>query len=399
MTTIQAIEQPEADAATRDEKPVEPVNVNATSDSVMLAAGGTGGHLFPALALAQELKRRGIAVDLITDMRGDRYGSNFPARTIFQVPSATLNGRSPVAAAKTGATLARGVAKARQILGDVNPKAMIGFGGYPSLPPMLAARLRGIPTAIHEQNAVLGRANRFLSRRVNAIATSFQGVKGIDVGTAAKVRFTGNPVRDIVLEWAREPYTSPEASGPYQILIFGGSQGARFFSDILPQTFATYSPEARSALRIVQQAREEDVARVEQMYKAAGIHAYVQSFFPNLPEAMAQSHLVIGRAGASTIAELTVMGRPSILVPLPNAIDNDQLINARRLADAGGAICLEQKDITVESLAMAIGQLLEAPEKLAVMAAAARNAGRPNSVVLLANLVEELMGRWTPATV
>lgn len=365
----------------------------------VLAAGGTGGHLFPALALAQELKRRGIAVDLITDMRGDRYGSNFPARNVYQVPSATINGRSPVAAANTGLTLAKGVAKARQILGDVNPKAVIGFGGYPSLPPMLAARMRGIPTAIHEQNAVLGRANRFLCRRVNAIATSFQGVKGIDVGTATKVRFTGNPVRDIVLEWAREDYTPPNASGPFQILIFGGSQGARFFSDTLPQVLATYSPDARAALRIVQQAREEDVARVEAAYNAAGIHAYVQSFFSNLPEAMAQAHLVIGRAGASTVAELTVMGRPAILVPLPNAIDNDQLNNARRLADTGGAVCLEQKNITIDRLATEIGNLLEAPDKLATMAAAARGQGRPNAVVLLANLVEELMGRWTPATV
>lgn len=370
-----------------------------TTDSVMLAAGGTGGHLFPAMALAEELKRRSIPVDLITDLRGDRYGASFPARTIFQVPSATLNGRSPVAAAKTGATLARGVAKARQILGDVRPKVMIGFGGYPSLPPMLAARMRGIRTAIHEQNAVLGRANRFLSRRVDAIATSFQGVKGIDVGTAAKVRFTGNPVRDLVLEWAREDYFAPNATGPFRLLIFGGSQGARFLSDIVPATLATYSPEARAALRIVQQAREEDVPRVEEIYRAAGIHAVVRSFFPDLPEAMAKAHLVIGRAGASTVAELTVMGRPSILVPLPGAIDNDQLNNARRLADAGGAICLEQKDITTDSLAQAIGGLLESPERLTGMAASARNQGRPNAVVLLANLVEELMGRWTPAHV
>lgn len=385
-----------ADAAKEASQSAQPA---LTTDSVMLAAGGTGGHLFPAMALAEELKRRRIPVDLITDMRGDRYGASFPARNVFQVPSATLNGRSPVAAAKTGATLARGVAKARQILGDVRPKVMVGFGGYPSLPPMLAARMRGIPTAVHEQNAVLGRANRFLSRRVNAIATSFQGVKGIDVGTAAKVRFTGNPVRDLVLEWAKEEYQPPHATGPFQILIFGGSQGARFFSDMLPATLATYSPEARAALHIVQQAREEDVQRVEEAYRAAGIQATVRSFFQNLPEAMAQAHLVIGRAGASTVAELTVMGRPSILVPLPNAVDNDQLNNARRLADAGGALCLEQNDISIERLAQEIGQLLDSPERLAGMAAAARNQGRPNAVVLLANLVEELMGRWTPANV
>ena len=365
----------------------------------MLAAGGTGGHLFPALALAQELARRNIIVDLITDMRGDRYGSNFPARNVFQVASDTIRGRSPIAAARTGTALAMGVAKSRQIMGDVKPKAVIGFGGYPSLPPMLAARMRGIPTALHEQNAVLGRANKFLAKRVNAIATSFQGVKGIDVGTASKVRFTGNPVRDVVLEWSRQAYEPPAATGPFQLLIFGGSQGAKFFSDTMPEALATYPAEARAALRIVQQAREEDVARVEAAYKQAGIQATVQPFFANLPEAMAQSHLVIGRAGASTVSELCVMGRPSILVPLPHALDNDQLNNARRLHEAGGAIAIEQKDLTPARLADEIGQLLDSPDRLSAMAAAARVSGRPNAVVLLANLVEELMGRWAPASV
>jgi UDP-N-acetylglucosamine--N-acetylmuramyl-(pentapeptide) pyrophosphoryl-undecaprenol N-acetylglucosamine transferase len=365
----------------------------------MLAAGGTGGHLFPALALAQELKRRDIIVDLITDMRGDRYGSDFPARNVFQVPSDTIRGRSPLAMARTGTALAQGVAKARQHMAEVMPKAVVGFGGYPSLPPMLAARMKGIPTAIHEQNAVLGRANKFLAKRVTAIATSFQGVKGIDVGNAAKARFTGNPVRDVVLEWAKESYLPPAATGPFQILIFGGSQGARYFSDTVPAALATYPAEARAALRIVQQAREEDVARVEAAYKASGITATIAPFFPNLPEAMAQAHLVIGRAGASTVSELTVMGRPSILVPLPNALDNDQLNNAQRLASVGGALAIEQKDLTVERMAMEIGQLLDDPTRLGAMAAAARISGRPNAVVLLANLVEELMGRWTPASV
>jgi UDP-N-acetylglucosamine--N-acetylmuramyl-(pentapeptide) pyrophosphoryl-undecaprenol N-acetylglucosamine transferase len=366
---------------------------------VMLAAGGTGGHLFPALALAQELRRRDIIVDLITDMRGDRYGSDFPARNVFQVPSDTIRGRSPIAMARTGTALAQGVAKARQYMAEVAPKAVIGFGGYPSLPPMLAARMKGIPTAIHEQNAVLGRANKFLAKRVTAIATSFQGVKGIDVGNAAKARFTGNPVRDVVLEWAKESYVPPAATGPFQILIFGGSQGARFFSDTVPAALATYPAEARAALRIVQQAREEDVARVEAAYKASGITATIAPFFPNLPEAMSQAHLVIGRAGASTVSELTVMGRPSILVPLPNALDNDQLNNAQRLASVGGALAIEQKDLTVERMAAEIGQLLDDPGRLGAMAAAARISGRPNAVVLLANLVEELMGRWTPASV
>ncbi len=361
--------------------------------SVMLAAGGTGGHLFPAFALAQELGRRTVPVDLVTDMRGDRYGADFPARAVYRVPSATLVGRSPYAAAETAWMLMRGIAAAFKLLGQVRPGAVVGFGGYPAFPPLVAAKLRKIPTALHEQNAVLGRANRMLAKRVTAIATSFDHTRHLDGPALARARLTGNPVRDQVIEWSAQDYHAPGRDGPFSLLIFGGSQGARFFSDTLPPALALLPAEIRASLFVVQQCREEDLARVELAYREAGVRSHLATFFPNLPEEMAKAHLVIGRAGASTVAELTVMGRPAILVPLPHSIDNDQLQNATRLAESGAAWCIEQKELTPERLASALSRLLGSPETLAQAADAAKRQGRPDAVARLADLVEELVGR------
>jgi UDP-N-acetylglucosamine--N-acetylmuramyl-(pentapeptide) pyrophosphoryl-undecaprenol N-acetylglucosamine transferase len=366
-----------------------------TEKSVMLAAGGTGGHLFPALALAQELGRRGLPVDLVTDMRGDRYGANFPARAIYRVPSATLTRRSVAAAAGTAWMLTRGVAAAFKLLGQVKPGAVVGFGGYPAFPPLVAACLRRIPTALHEQNAVLGRANRMLAGRVTAIATSFEHTKYLEGAALARSRLTGNPVRDQVIDWATQSYSTPRPGGPFSLLVFGGSQGARFFSDALPPALALLPPGLRANLFVVQQCREEDLARVEAAYAASGVRAQLATFFANLPEEMAKCHLVIGRAGASTVAELAVMGRPAILVPLPHAIDNDQLGNAKQLAESGGAWCIEQQQLTPERLAEAIGRLLGSPGALEQAAAAIKRHGRPDAVSLLADLVEELVGNKT----
>jgi UDP-N-acetylglucosamine--N-acetylmuramyl-(pentapeptide) pyrophosphoryl-undecaprenol N-acetylglucosamine transferase len=356
----------------------------AGARSIMLAAGGTGGHLFPAFALAEELKRRDIVVDLMTDMRGDRYGGGFPARTIYQVPSATLVSRSPADVAKTTLMLARGTKTAFSILGRVKPAAVIGFGGYPTFPPLVAARLRGIPTAIHEQNAVLGRANKLVAKRVTAIATSFERTKFIEGKLADKVVLTGNPVRQAVMEAATRPYEAPTADGVIRLLVFGGSQGARFFSDTVPLALFALPHHIRARLRIVQQAREEDIERVHEAYSEASISAEVAPFFADLPERMSAAHLVIGRAGASTVAELTVIGRPSILVPLPHALDNDQLNNARRLAESGGAWCIEQRHLSPERLADELERLLPAPDALAAAAKAAKTAGRPDAVRNLA---------------
>jgi UDP-N-acetylglucosamine--N-acetylmuramyl-(pentapeptide) pyrophosphoryl-undecaprenol N-acetylglucosamine transferase len=359
----------------------------------MLAAGGTGGHLFPAFALAQELGRRSIAVDLVTDMRSDRYDAGFPARAIYRVPSATVSGKSPLGAGRAAWQLAHGIRASLRLLGETRPGAVVGFGGYPAFPPLVAARLRGVPTALHEQNAVLGRANRLLAKHVTAIAASFERTGFLQGRALAKVRVTGNPVRDQVVDWATQSYQPPRASGPCSLLVFGGSQGARFFADALPPALALLPEEVRGRLFVVQQCRQEDLQRVEDAYQAMGVRAHLAAFFSNLPEEMAKAHLVIGRAGASTVAELTVMGRPAILVPLPHALDNDQLQNARRLAEAGGAWCMEQKDLTPQVLADGLTGLFSAPHKLAEAAIAAKAQGRPAAVTDLADLVEELIGR------
>jgi UDP-N-acetylglucosamine--N-acetylmuramyl-(pentapeptide) pyrophosphoryl-undecaprenol N-acetylglucosamine transferase len=359
----------------------------------MLAAGGTGGHLFPAFALAQELGRRQIAVDLVTDMRAGQYDAGFPARAVYRVPSASVAGKSAMAAGRAAVSLTRGVAASLKLLRTVKPGAVVGFGGYPAFPPLVAAKLSGIPTALHEQNAVLGRANRALAGYVTAIATSFEQTKDLTGRALAKARLTGNPVRDQVVDWATQSYRPPRQGGPFSILVFGGSQGARFFSDAVPEALALMPGWMRASLFVVQQCRAEDLERVEHAYQAAGIRAHLAAFFPNLPEEMAKAHLVIGRSGASTVAELTVMGRPSILVPLPHAVDNDQLQNALRLSDAGAGWCLEQKNFTPEFLAKALSELLTSPEVLADAATAAKEQGRPDAVTRLADLVEELVGR------
>jgi UDP-N-acetylglucosamine--N-acetylmuramyl-(pentapeptide) pyrophosphoryl-undecaprenol N-acetylglucosamine transferase len=309
------------------------------------------------------------------------------------VPSASVAGKSIMGAGRAAVSLARGIAASRKLLRTVKPDAVVGFGGYPAFPPLVAAKLIGIPTAIHEQNAVLGRANRSLAGYVTAIATSFEDTKHLDGRARAKARLTGNPVRDQVADWATQSYRPPRQGGPFSLLVFGGSQGARFFSEAVPEALALMPLWMRASLFVVQQCREEDLGRVEEAYKAAGIRASLAAFFPNLPEEMAKAHLVIGRAGASTVAELTVMGRPSILVPLPHAVDNDQLQNALRLSDAGAAWCLEQKNFSADFLAKAISELFTSPDTLAEAAAAAKSQGRPDAVTRLADLVEELVGR------
>lgn len=357
----------------------------------MLAAGGTGGHLFPAFALAEELRRRGIAVDLVTDMRGDRYGTGFPARKVYQVPSATLAGRNPVAAAKTAVTLAMGVRAAMKVFKEARPGAVVGFGGYPSFPPLIAAGLKGIPSALHEQNAVLGRANRMLAKRVTVVATSFERTKLLDGPAAAKARFTGNPVRDAVVAAAGAPYRPICADGSFRLVVFGGSQGARFFSEAVPPALIGLPDDLRHRLDVVQQCREEDIAAVREAYARAGIRAELATFFRDLPERMAAAQLVIGRAGASSVAELAVLGRPSILVPLPHALDNDQLNNALQLAESGAAWCIEQKDLSPERLTAEIQALMTSPEGLTRAALAAKACGRPDAVQRLADVVEGLL--------
>ncbi len=352
---------------------------------VLVAAGGTGGHLFPAEALAAALIRRGIAVHLVTDRRAARYGGAFAEDAIHVVASATLRGRNPVAVARTLALLGLGLYQAHALIGRIEPAAVIGFGGYPTIPPVLAAAWRGVPSLVHDANAVIGRANRFLAPSVTAIATTFPNLFGDAPALAAKATLTGNPVRPAVAAAASSPY--PDASGPLRLLIFGGSQGARVLADVVPPAIALLQGELRARLSVIQQAREEDVARVRAAFAAASVAAEVAPFFADLPARMAASHLVVARAGASTVAELAAIGRPAILVPLPHALDQDQFANAGVLEQSGGAVRIVQDAFTPVRLAAAIAALAAAPARLAAMAQAARSLGRLDAADRLADLV------------
>jgi UDP-N-acetylglucosamine--N-acetylmuramyl-(pentapeptide) pyrophosphoryl-undecaprenol N-acetylglucosamine transferase len=353
---------------------------------VLLAAGGTGGHLFPAEALAEALGRRGVTVDLATDERATRYGHDFPARATHVIPSATIRGRDPVSMAKTLGALGFGTAKAWTLLGRIKPAAVVGFGGYPTLPPVFAATLRRIPTVIHDANAVMGRANKLLAPRVTAIATSFPGLS-LTAPLAAKATTTGNPVRPMVLAAAAQAYAAAVPAEALNLLVTGGSQGARVMADIVPSAIAQLGEDLRARLIVVQQARGEDEARVREAYARIGAKAEVAPFFADLPARIAASHLIVSRSGASTVAELAAIGRPSILVPLPNALDQDQLANANVLANAGGAVVLKQDDFTPERLAAEITALAADPGKLATMAAGAKSAGVLDAAERLADLV------------
>lgn len=354
------------------------------SDTIFLAAGGTGGHLFPAEALAHELKARGYAVHLVTDERAAKYAGHFPADMLHVVPSATIGSKNPINVAKALWRLMSGLMKARKIMAQHRPAAVVGFGGYPTVPPLMAAVRLNIPTLVHEQNAVMGRANKALAPRVKAIAGGFLKSAGT---YAAKIVEVGNPVRPAVIEAANTPFAKPDADGVLKLTVFGGSQGARFFSDMTPDVIATLPEALRSRLFIVQQARAEDEERVKARYAALGVKAVVAPFFKDLPARMADSHLVLARAGASTVLELTVIGRPSILVPLPISLDDDQGHNAQILVDAGAAVMRRQNTITPDSLAADIAGLLSDPDKLSTMAANARVLSRTDATVRLADLV------------
>lgn len=351
---------------------------------VLLAAGGTGGHLFPAEALAAALGKRGVTVDLATDHRAAHF--KFPARDVYLIPSATLRGRNPIALARTGSLLALGTVKTWSLIGRIKPRVVVGFGGYPTVPPLLAASWRGVPTVLHEQNGVMGRANRLLAPRVTKIATGFHTLKNLDPAWQEKIAFTGNPVRAQVIAAAASPYAAP-ANGKLRLLVFGGSQGAHVMADIVPQAIERLNADLLGRLSIMQQARAEDLDSVRATYARLGVTAEVAQFFPDLPARMAAAHLVISRSGASTVAELSAIGRPAILVPLPHALDQDQLANAGVLEAAGGAICIEQRDFTPDRLASEVAVLTGDAARLARMAQAAKSAGTIDAAERLADLV------------
>ncbi len=359
------------------------------AQTALLVAGGTGGHLFPALALREVLVARGWHVHVATDPRVGELIAGVPPEETHRIPSATISGGSPIAMAGSLVTLARGVLRSRRLLRELKPDILVGFGGYPTVPPVVAARLSGMRIVVHEQNAVLGRANRLLIRFGATLATGFDKPKGGERARASA--HVGNPVRDAIKDAAR-PYEPLSADGPLRLFVVGGSQGAHAFSELVPGALAALDDEKRQRVSVVQQARPEDLAATREAYRGMGVAAEVEPFFADIGERLAAAHLVICRAGASTVAELAVSGRPAILVPYPYALDHDQAENARALSSVGGGWLMPQRDLTASTLAARIAALMERPEDLRNAAEAAKTAGRPDAAERLAELVEQLAG-------
>ncbi len=358
-----------------------------TTRLLVIAAGGTGGHMFPAQALAEEMLGRGWDVVLSTDARGARYAGGFPrAVMVVQSASATFARGGVLAKALVPLRILGGVLGA--IFGMIKhrPALVIGFGGYPSIPALTAAWVLRIPRAIHEQNGVLGRVNRLFARHVQALACGTwptalpKGAAGLPIG---------NPVRAAVLERAGADYIPP-GDYPMSLLAIGGSQAARVISDVLPAALASLPPALRGHIRIAHQARPEDIARVLQAYQAAGIRAEVEPFFTDIPRRMSEAQLVISRAGASSIADITVIGRPAILIPYAAAMDDHQTANAAGLVQAGGAVLLAESAASPQNLAAEITRILSSPKEAQKMAAASLAAARPNAARDLADLAETL---------
>lgn len=354
---------------------------------LIIAAGGTGGHMFPAQALAEEMLTRGWRVKLSTDGRGARYAGGFPdAVPVEQVRSATFARGGALARLGVPLLIAGGVASAMRAMRRDPPAVVVGFGGYPSIPALTAAWLMRLPRMIHEQNGVLGRVNRLFAPRVDAVAC---GTNPTDLPEGVTGHFTGNPVRGAVLDKAGAPYIPP---GPYplSLLVIGGSQGARILSDVIPAAVSTLPPDLRDRLRVSHQARGEDETRVKRFYADHDITADVQPFFTDLPARMAEAQLVISRSGASSVADISVIGRPSILIPYAAATGDHQTANARGLVAGDAAILIPESQATPEALTGQIAAVLQHPEAAIKMAHGALDQGRPDATHRLAALVETL---------
>ena len=364
---------------------------------ILLTAGGTGGHIFPAYALAEELRSRGYEVSLATDRRGADIAGVPTGVDVHQVSAESVTGRGLLGRIRGLTTVALGVIEARRLLRRLRPAGVVGFGGYASLPAVLAATQLGQPALIHEQNAVLGRANRLLARRVEGIATSFSETMGLRPGLRAQVEHTGNPVRAAVAGLSHIPYPAPKQDGPFDLLVFGGSQGAAVFGDVVPRALALLPAPLRERLRVVQQCREAQLDLVRCAYSEASIEAELAPFFDDMPARIAAAQLVIARAGASTIAELTAAGRPAILVPYPFSADHHQKMNADAVEAAGGGWVVPQTAFTPETLEGSIETFLRLRDCLAQAARKARLMGRPDATARLTDFVVRLMRENLPA--
>ncbi len=352
---------------------------------VLLASGGTGGHMFPAEALAGTLLARGYRVGLVTDKRGRGFGDRLPAVEVHRISAGGLAGGGIVRQARGMLNLSLGFLQARGLVRRLAPRIAIGFGGYASVPTILAAQRAGIATLLHEQNAVLGRANRLLAPRAHAIATSFAETTSLG---QTPVRFTGNPVRAAIAALGERPY--PEIKNALHILVLGGSQGARIFGRLIPAAVALLAPPLRQRLAIAQQCRPEDMDQARASYAALDLQAELAPFFDNMAEQLGRAHLVISRSGASTVAELGAGGRPAILIPYPHATDDHQTVNAVSFCHTGAGWLMPEATVTADSLAEQLRSVLAHPAGLSQRAAAARHAGRRDAAQRLADLVSEL---------
>ena len=355
----------------------------------VLAAGGTGGHMMPAHALAEELIARGHHVALITDARGAKIPGLFDGVQTHIMPAGRIT-KNPLTWFGGAKAIWAGRAMALRLYETFQPSAVIGFGGYPAYPALLAAKKAGIATAVHEQNAVLGRVNRMVAKWVNAIATAYPQVDRIPNVPAAKVHLVGNPVREEIVALRDQPYPPIDEEGVFRILVIGGSQGASILSQVVPDGLAMLPVALRRRLQVTQQCRAEDIEAVRARYVALGIPADLATYMEDIPERLAWTHLVIARAGASSIAELTVAGRPAILIPLPTAMDDHQTANVREMVVAGGARSIKQSAFTPKELAKQMQKLGLEPKGLTNAAAAAKKCGRPHAARDLAHLVEGL---------
>lgn len=355
----------------------------------VVAAGGTGGHLFPAQALAVVLAERGWRVVLATDARGAAFADKFPAEERLALEAATFRNGDPFGMALAALRIASGVGAARREFRRLRPAVVVGFGGYPSLPALLAARRAKIPTLIHEQNAVLGRVNRFIAGGAKVVACAFPTLERAKESVRAKLHVVGNPVRPEIRALYGRPFVEPRL-GPLRVLVTGGSQGAKLLSDAVPAAIAMLPEDLRFRLHVTQQTRPDSMEDARRIYRNALVEAELSPFFRDMAGRLAGAHLVIGRSGASTVCELAVVGRPAILVPLAIAMDDHQRFNAKLLADVGAADVIPERQLTPDRLAAAIQRLVEEPGALTRAAAAAHSVARPDAAERLADLVDEV---------
>jgi UDP-N-acetylglucosamine--N-acetylmuramyl-(pentapeptide) pyrophosphoryl-undecaprenol N-acetylglucosamine transferase len=355
----------------------------------VLAAGGTGGHLFPAQALAEALIARGWSIVLASDERVAGLAQDFPAERRMGLSAATFRRGDPIGMARAGIAVMRGAGQARALYREIGPRIVVGFGGYPSAPALVGAIIDKRLTVIHEQNAVMGRANRFLASRVTRVACAFPILLKAPPKVAGRATVVGNPVRPAIRALADLPYTPPGDEGPIRLLVTGGSQGARLLSELVPEAIAALPEGLRQRLIVQQQTRPESMETARRTYNNALVEAEIAPFFRDMAGRLSAAHLVIGRAGAGSVCEFAVAGKPSILVPLAIALDDDQGQNAKVLSDVGGAEVARENQLTVPSLAAALEKLLTNPARLARMAAAARSVAIPDAAERLADVVEQ----------